>query len=982
MTTHARITSFSPGDGRCDPRATATTTARSIPLDGRWQFRYSPSPRSTTDDFTDPDFDDTTWDSIKVPGSWQIEGLRDGAGEILLSGQWRYGAPAYTNHPYPFPLDVPHVPEENPTGEYRVQFDLAEVGASGWRLRFEGVDSIFTVWVNGIEVGWATGSRLPSEFDITGVVREGSNVVAVRVHQWSAGSYLEDQDMWWISGIFRSVSLRELPPGGITDVQIQAHYDHLAGAGTLRVDVEAPPAALASATVRVEELDIVGPVGVDIKVPRVRPWTAETPELYTVTVTAPAETIALRTGFRTVTVADEQILVNGRPIRFKGVNRHEWNPDTGRTLDEESMRADIELMKRHHINAVRTAHYPPDPVFLDLCDEYGLWVIDESDLETHGFHKVDWVNNPSDDSRWEAAYLDRIRRTVERDKNHPSVIMWSLGNESGTGRNLAAMARWVRERDPHRLIHYEHDYASSYVDVYSGMYMHPDEVHSIGLGAEDPTDDPIDDVHRRSLPFILSEYAHAMGNGPGGLAEYEQLFDNHRRLCGGFVWEWMDQGIRQVTHDGQEYFAYGGDFGESLHDGNFIADGLCFPDRTPSPGLTEYAAVIAPIRVTVGRDTIHVENRYDFLDTSGVTFSWTLTCDGREVSTGPLPVPTLPARSAAEVGLPEGTMPKRPSGEWWLDVIATADDGQLRGTAHVLGRAQRLLARSDRPLPAPAARVEARAGGDGWQLGPAEFDAHGLLHAINGMQLTGPQADLWRAPTDNDLSKRGQAAGWMRHGLHRLMHRTESVQVNGSELVVTVVSLPAGLDAGVRTVYRWRSDGGRLTLQAQIKPYGQTDGENRTWPKVGLRFGLREPVTSIAWFGRGPGEAYPDSGAAAWTGRFEASVADLQTPYVHPQENGNLAHVRELTLMGERGPWLGITHVGNEPGFHATVRPWTAEALAAAAHTTDLVSGEECWMTLDAAVGGIGSASCGPDVFEHYLLRPRTAALNLVLEPL
>ena len=928
----------------------------------------------------EPEFLDDTWDSIKVPGSWQIEGLRDRAGDLLPPGEWRYGAPAYTNHPYPFPLDVPHVPEENPTGEYRVQFDVDEVGASDWRLRFEGVDSHFTVWVNGIELGWSTGSRLPSEFDVTNALRDGSNVVAVRVHQWSAGSYLEDQDMWWISGIFRSVSLRELPVGGISDVQVHAHYDHRNGTGTLRVDIEAPPAVLEAATVCIEELDIVGKVGSDIVVPRVRPWSAEIPDLYTVTVTTPAETIAVRTGFRTVSVTDEQILINGRAIRFKGVNRHEWDPDTGRTLDEGSMRAEIELMKRHHINAVRTAHYPPDPLFLELCDEYGLWVIDECDLETHGFHKVDWVNNPSDDSRWEEAYLDRIRRTVERDKNHPSVIIWSLGNESGTGQNLAAMARWVRERDPHRLIHYEHDYASRYVDVYSGMYMHPDEVHSIGVGAEEPTADPTDDLHRRSLPFILSEYGHAMGNGPGGLAEYERLFDVHRRLSGGFVWEWMDHGVRQVTQDGHEYFAYGGDFGETLHDGNFIADGLCFPDRTPSPGLAEYAAVIAPIRVTVGEDTILIENRYDFLDTSAVRFTWRLTRGGREVSAGPLPVPTIHARSTVEVGLPEDAIIERPSGEWWLDVIATVDERQSRGTAHVLGRGQRLLARPHRPSPRPAAPAVATTGG-GWQLGPAEFDANGLLHAIDGMQMTGPWADLWRAPTDNDLSKRGQAADWMHRGLHRLMHRTQSVQVNGSEFAVTVVSMPAGLDAGVRTTYRWSSDGRRLSLRARIEPHGRHGGENHTWPKVGLRFALLEPVTSIAWFGRGPGEAYPDSDSATWTGRFEASLADLQTPYVHPQENGNLAHLRELTLNGERGPWLRVSQVGNEPGFHATVRPWTAEALTAAAHTTDLVPDEKCWMTLDAAVSGIGSASCGPDTFEPYLLRARTAHLNLVLEP-
>ncbi|MET7443420.1 glycoside hydrolase family 2 TIM barrel-domain containing protein, partial [Streptomyces sp. NPDC005568] len=357
------------------------------------------------------------------------------------------------------------------------------------------------------------------------------------------------------------------------------------------------------------------------------------------------ERVPLRIGFRTVALRDGLIEVNGRPLLFRGVNRHEWHPETGRALDRETMRADVLLMKRHNVNAVRTSHYPPHPAFLDLCDEYGLWVIDECDLETHGFTEQAWRDNPVDDDRWTPALLDRAARMVERDKNHPSVVLWSLGNEAGTGRGLTAMAEWIRGRDGSRLLHYEGDHDCRDTDVYTRMYAPHAEVERIGRGLDGGS------RRRRSLPFVLCEYGHAMGNGPGGLADYQRLFESHARLQGGFVWEWIDHGVRDERYG----FAYGGDFGEELHDGNFVCDGLLFPDRTPSPGLVEYKKVIEPVRITgdAAHGTLRITNRYDFADLSPLAFAWSFQVDGETVGTGTLPVPALAPGETADVKLPE-----------------------------------------------------------------------------------------------------------------------------------------------------------------------------------------------------------------------------------------------------------------------------------------------------------------------------------------
>jgi beta-galactosidase len=937
-----------PGTGRLAPRAALRSDAAALSLDGGWRFRLCAGLRDLTDGFERPDFDDSTWETLAVPSMWQMTGVPD---------RPRLGAPAYTNVVYPFPVDPPRVPDANPTGEYRRTLTLPAEwpGRGRTLLRFEGVDSCFAVWLNGVRLGDGKGSRLPTEFDATEHLQPGENLLAVRVHQWSAGSYLEDQDMWWLSGIFRPVSLRHRPERGLDDLFAHADYDHRTGLGTLRVDAEA------DGRVRVAELGVDIPIGESVEV-EVEPWTAEAPRLYDAEVSTGSETVELRIGFRTVTIEDGRLLVNGKRILLRGVNRHEWDPRTGRTLTVETMRRDLEIMKRHNINAVRTSHYPPDSRFLDLCDELGMWVVDECDLETHGFETVGWKQNPSDEPQWREAYLDRMARMVERDKNHASVIMWSLGNEAGTGRNLAAMSEWTKERDPGRPIHYEGDRDSGYVDVYSRMYADHAETDLIGRRAEPSTEDPALDAHRRSLPFILCEYAHAMGNGPGGLSEYQRLFEQHPRCQGGFVWEWIDHGVAQRTADGKAFYAYGGDFGEPLHDANFIADGLVFPDRTPSPGLIEYKKVIEPVRITVNgaERTITVANGHDFLSTAHLQFSWRLEDGGEHAADGRLDVPPVAAGESVHVAWPDDLVKAAESpvdAERWVTVQARlAIDTTWAAAEHEISWGQGRLdaGRSTTPPVAAASRSDS-----------ARFDAHGRLVMLSGLELEGPRLDLWRAPTDNDLlGESGSVAEqWRRAGLHRLEHKLLDLSEDGEQTVVRTRVAAAGTNSAMAAVYRWRFEGERAWLTLEVNPEGPWEAPI---PRVGLRLSVPSDLDQVTWFGLGPGEAYRDTRTAARVGRFSATVAEMQTPYLHPQENGSRADVRWARLTGG-GRELRII---GAPHFAFTARPWTSEDLDAAKHPTDLVARDRLHLNIDAALHGIGTASCGPGVLPQHRLRP------------
>lgn len=738
-----------PGSGRRRPaRSWLHTDAPALSLDGDWRFRLLPAAPGTlggegvlpdgegVDAVAAESFDDSSWDLLPVPAHW------------VLQGEGRYGRPAYTNVQYPFATEPPFVPDENPTGDYRrtIRVPKEWADAEAIVLRFDGVESRYRVWVNGVEIGIGSGSRLAQEFDVTGVVRPGENLVVVRVHQWSAASYIEDQDQWWLPGIFRSVHLLARPVGGIEDVWVRASFE--TGAGRIETEVVAARAAY-PLTLRVPELGIEAVWGsaeeiAPIEVPAVDPWSAEAPRLYDAQLASAGETVSLRLGFRTVEIRGDRFLVNGERVVFHGVNRHETHPDRGRAFDEGFARDDLAMMKRFNVNAIRTSHYPPHPRLLDLADELGFWVILECDLETHGFERHDWVGNPSDDPAWREAYLDRIERTVERDKNHPSIVLWSLGNEAGTGANLAAMSAWVHARDPERPVHYEGDYTGAYTDVYSRMYSSVPETERIG---RDDSRSPLlgcspgESARQRAKPFLLCEYVHAMGNGPGAIDQYEELVERFPRLHGGFVWEWRDHGLRARTSEGVEYFAYGGDFGEIVHDGNFVMDGMVLSDGTPSPGLFEWKQVVAPVRAHIDADGIDVENRRHDASTADLRLEWRVELEGRVTQEGTLAAPVIAAGASARLALPRVDVPA--VGEVWLTVdIVLAAPTEWAEEGHVLSTAQRLLSA---PAPVPEWARASRSTGDG---GPARFRGWRVVE-LAGLAIEGPRAELWRAPTDN-----------------------------------------------------------------------------------------------------------------------------------------------------------------------------------------------------------------------------------------
>ncbi|HET6825441.1 MAG TPA: glycoside hydrolase family 2 TIM barrel-domain containing protein [Amnibacterium sp.] len=942
------------GDGALPPRARFTTDAPVLSLNGSWRFLLSPSLADAPAGVGDPGFDDGAWGSIEVPSSWPMAG---------------HGAPAYTNTVFPFPVDPPHPPDENPVGDFRRRFEWSGGPAV---LRLDGVDNAGEVWLNGTRLGSTRGSRLVHEFDASGALVAGENLLVLRVTQWSATSYLEDQDMWWLPGVFRDVTLQAAPAGGIVDVVVRAGWAE--GAGVLRVDAVTRDGA--TATVAVPSLGVEGlAVGAEHRIDGVRPWTAETPELLDVVVRTPGETATLRVGFRTITIEDAQLKVNGQRIRFRGVNRHEHHPDLGRVIPPELVRSELLLMKQHNVNAIRTSHYPPHPDLPGLADELGFYLIDECDLETHGFIHVGWRGNPSDDPAWEPAYLDRMRRTIARDRNHPSVILWSLGNEAGTGRNLEASARLAHELDPSRPVHYEGDWSSTYVDVYSRMYAHQDEVDAIGRQAEEPLPDAGADAHRRALPFLQCEYIHAMGNGPGGIDEYEASFRRHPRTQGGFVWEWLEHGIRRTTPEGRTWFAYGGDFGEPLHDGNFVADGLVDADRNPRPGLADVKKAYEPVylEVTDDRSALRIRNAFDFRGLDGLTLVWSV--EGG--ASGTIPLPEVAPHATAEVALPaeaggDGVLTVRlvtaaPTG--WADAgheVAWTQAGALPVAA------------------APAARVAPRRDGRRLTLGPAVLDGvTGRLVTIGDVPVPGPDLTLWRAPTDNDrgVAKEREglpsdADGWQREGLHRLRRRVLSVTATDDAVEVVTRVGPAATDAHVVVTERWTSDGQEIGLEVTVLPHGEWPFG---WARVGLEFVLPFRPEGIAWDGYGPGQRYPDTGGSQRLGHWRVGeVLDLHTEYVRPQENGSRAGCTRLDVGT---PGAGFTVTGD--GFSFTASPWTSAELAAAAHPIDLPDAAgRCRLVIDLAEHGIGTAACGPGVLPAYRLDARSVTGRLALRPM
>lgn len=995
-----------PGTGTRTPRADARSDARTLSLNGLWRFRLSPTAAGTGTGFTEEGFDDSAWDDMRVPSHWVLEDFTPLAGGPPRSMRGTAEGPLYTNTAYPIPLDPPRVSSENPTGDYRLLFDVpGDWGAAV--LRFQGVDSCAKVWLNGVELGWSQGSRLPFEFDAP--IRPGRNVLAVRVHRWSSGTYLEDQDMWWLPGIFRDVELIERRASAIDDHFVHADYDPLTGIGTLQVDADV------NAIVDVPELGISMAAGESVEVP-VEPWSAESPRLYRGVLRSDGESVELAIGFRRVEIVDGVFTVNGRAVTFRGVNRHEHHPDTGRTLDRETMVRDIVMMKRANIDAVRTSHYPPHPEFLRLCDEYGLWVVEECDLETHGFVYAGWQGNPPADPAWRDALLNRMRRMVERDKNHPSIVVWSLANESGTGDTFTELQRWVHRRDPSRAILYERDPSYRDSDFYSLMYPSLDELERIGRGEEDAPEGITaeEDQRRRSLPFLLVEYAHAMGNGPGSLHDYQRIMAAHDRICGGFVWEWIDHGFHAVTDDGVPFIMHGDDVDYEPRGGRFSLHGLVFSDRSPTPGLTELAKAYSPVRIAVDGDErgveveVEIANDRHSADTADLRFRWLLEDEGVELSSGRLDVPVIAAGESARVLLPV-TGRGSGGGTFVLSVEAsTATDAAWAPAGHVIAWGQGVI--GDGAVPGASAgtgasgppiekpvfaretpqRVVSRAESDvsrvgaastRLHIGAATFDAAtGRLVRLGELELDGPWLDLHRAATENDHgqgSLNDIASVWAATGLDRMLHRTDSVEYSGDQLRVRGRTAPTTHPHGVGWSMAWRADGEGLVLDVEVDfvgPWGDTPYLHRDiWaPRLGLQFCLPGTMERVEWFGRGPGETYVDSFEGSRIGRFSRTIDELQVDYPVPQENGNHVQTRWLTVSGAAD--LSQLHVRGLPVFDFTARRWTSLDLARAAKPHELRDSGRVWLNIDHVQQGLGSASVGPALPEQYRIpRERTA---------
>jgi beta-galactosidase len=913
--------------------------ARHRSLDGEWRFRLAPRPEEAADALAKRG----GWSSVEVPGLWTMQG---------------FSTPRYTNVQMPFGDLPPSVPDENETGLYRRTFEVPR----GWKSRpvvlsFGGCEGVLYVLVNGEPVGLAKDARTPAEFDISHVVRHGKpNELVAAVVRWSDASFIEDQDQWWHAGLPRSIAL--VSPS-IGDLAVSASAD---GRLAVRSDIDGQVRLLDGRKVIAKGALTDGFFETLVRRPAL--WSAERPSLYTLELTAGGETVACRVGFRDVEVRDRQLLVNGEPVRINGVNRHEHDDRRGRALTRESMERDVLLMKRFNVNAVRTAHYPDDPYWLDLCDRYGLYVVDEANIESHAYY-----DELCDDPRYQAAWLERVSNVVERDKNHPSVILWSLGNESGYGVNHDAAAGWVRKRDPSRPLHYEgairRDWTdgAAATDIVCPMYP---ELRSIVEWAKRETDDP--------RPLIMCEYSHAMGNSNGGLADYHTAFDRHRGLQGGFIWEWVDHGIVKRDARGREYWAYGGDFGESPHDANFCADGIVWPDRTPHPALYELKHLAQPIRVTsLGHGRFRIANRHHFADLSAYRGEWELTVNGERRRGGAIPARRVRPQESATFALRLGD----DAGERFVTFrffLRKATSWAPAG--HEVAWQQIRLPSRRAAVVRPASAGALEAGGtrvsvdrDRGALSELAVDGRNVL-------VAGPLLQLWRAPTDNDglrlvEDKRdfGVLPRWLELGLDRLELEVRSVNVGRSS--IEIVHRASGIATHTHT-YRLLETGELVVDNLVELARGVTD-----LPRIGVHLALKPALERLVWYGRGPWENYSDRLASAIVGRFDSTVADQYVPYIVPQEHGLHCDTRWLTLSGGG---LGL-RVEGRPAIGFSASHFTAGDLYGALHTTDLKPRREVHLSLDHAQRGLGTASCGPDTAEQYRLLDRFYRFAYVLRP-
>ncbi len=897
------------------------SSARYQTLDGLWSFHFSPSAHGVPPGFEQPGYDVSGWKQIKVPAMWQAEG---------------YDQARYNNITYPHPANRPLIPHEtNPVGSYRRSFELPAAWAGqDVILHIGAAGSAYRVWVNGSEAGYSEDSKLPSEFDITRLLKAGQkNIVALQIHRWSDGSYLEDQDFWRVSGIERSVYLKAVPKARLSDLFVRAGLDKAYRDGLLSTDLTLT-ARSAPLKLRMTLLDgdrqvltqeATVPAGdattqtLAAPVPGVRHWTAETPHLYTLLVElldAQGQLIQAtpqRIGFRTVEIKDGLVNVNGRPITLRGINRHEHDPETFHVISEASMRRDMELMKRNNFNAVRTSHYPNAELWYALADEYGMYVMDEANIESHAYmdhgHRFPEQRAKIQigyDPAWEAAHVSRVMNMVERDKNHPSVIFWSLGNEAGLGPAFEKAAAEARKRDPSRLISYlgwgtldwSHE-PNAYVDIYAPMY---DDVEKMVDWALDPT---------RTQPMIQCEYAHAQGNSVGNFKDYwDTIYQYPKKLQGGFIWDWVDQSMVRYTKDGRRYWGDGGEYGPNPGGDIEFGDGLIQPDRTPNPHLYEVQKVQSPIQFEAfdaKKGTVTVRNRHDFRDLSGFSFEWAVQADGVAIASGSLAALATKAREAQTIQLPLAGLARQPGVEHLVTVRAKARAGAvpLVPEGHVVGWEQFPLAPHAMGLSKPAnGAVQLTDNADATTLSAAgvtlTLDRKTGLLAGYGKAgqslLSGGRPNFFRAETDNDT-----ATGTVRQQLPwKVMTDTRQVRAVTARRMpggAAEVSVEHALGAGAArfvTTYTMHGDGavdvvGLLTpLKSDLPPP----------VRVGLWFDTPPSLTTVAWYGRGPHESYVDRKTGAAVGLWRGAIADQHHDYMRPQDTGNKVDVRWIEVSG------------------------------------------------------------------------------------
>lgn len=961
-------------------------------LNGVWKFMFLDAPEYSPEGFFNSDFDVTKMDDITVPGNWQLQG---------------YGKMHYSDLWYNFPINPPYVPTENPTGIYKRTFFVEE----SYRdkkiiIRFCGVDSAYHLWINGKEVGYSKVARNESEFDITDLIRVGEeNDVTVRVYQWSDGTYLEDQDMWWESGIFRDVELIGVPKDGINDYKVIADLDDEYKNGIFKVEaflrttkevnvtfelVDAGENTVFTKTVVAKE----GKACIDEVIADVNHWTAETPYLYKLFMTVEddgqiVEVIPQNVGFRNIRLNGETFLVNGVAIKFKGVNRHDYSPQNGRVVSREEIEKDIILMKQFNINAIRTSHYPNSYYLYDLCDEYGMYLIAETDLECHGFELTGDYKWITDDPSWELAYVSRMTRMIERDKNHPAIIFWSLGNESAFGCNFRKMTDVAHEMDPTRLVHYEGDFDVESADVYSTMY----------TWIENPKKPYLmkDIIEKSKKPHIHCEYCHAMGNGPGNLKDYQDLVYAHDKLQGGFVWEWFDHGIESFTESGEKYYRYGGDFGDDPSNKDFCIDGLIMPDRTPSPGLYEYKKVIEPITTTVvdiQKGIINLLSRYDFANLDRFNLVYKVMEDDVILQTGFMAVPSIEARANKDITLPYdlSAIKVKPGAHYYVNIsYQLREDTSYAFSGHELATAQfelplykeGIVVRPEGILNVEKEHTTLHVKGANFSLDFNLVNGNLMNIVRDGMQILskGPRLTLWRAPISNDMEIIDKLKKvYFLHLEHEVVMNIDyHMEDNILKVEVDTINSTTNSAWHFKTKYVYTvCPSGDILIDVEGTPSGRVDLAPDMLPRIGVSMHLDKSMEHVRYFGMGPGENYADSKEAAQMGLYANTVDGLFTNYVIPQENGNHMGCKWVSMTNDRG--MGLL-ASTESDFNFSASWYEDKDLDDAKHTCDLVKRDYIVFNVDYKQNALGTNSCGQWQLDKYRAKFEDFKLSFRLTP-